>query len=59
MAKPVLFVTGNANKLQEVVQILGESYREKVQHISNWLLKSYMWMIMTLSELLFEHVTHR
>ena len=25
MSKPVVFVTGNANKLKEVVQILGES----------------------------------
>ena len=30
MSKQVVFVTGNANKLKEVVQILGESYREKV-----------------------------
>ena len=25
MSKPVVFVTGNANKLKEVVEILGES----------------------------------
>jgi len=31
MSKEVVFVTGNANKLKEVVQILGESYREKVR----------------------------
>lgn len=30
MSKPVVFVTGNANKLKEVLQILGESYREKI-----------------------------
>jgi inosine triphosphate pyrophosphatase len=30
MAKPIVFVTGNANKLKEVIQILGESYHQKI-----------------------------
>jgi len=34
MSKPIVFVTGNANKLKEVLQILGESYREKVSTFS-------------------------
>jgi len=38
MSKQVVFVTGNANKLKEVVQILGESYREKVSISTQFIL---------------------
>ena len=40
MSKAVVFVTGNANKLKEVVQILGESYREKVSTSGYLMLRS-------------------
>ena len=33
MAKPIVFVTGNANKLKEVVQILGTTFPQKVMYV--------------------------
>lgn len=31
MSRPVIFVTGNANKLKEVVMMLGETFEGKVR----------------------------
>lgn len=31
MSSPIVFVTGNANKLKEVVQILGECFVNQVK----------------------------
>ena len=41
MAKPIVFVTGNAKKLEEVVQILGKSFPHKVISNKKSTLKKY------------------
>lgn len=33
MSSPIVFVTGNANKLKEVVQILGDSFMNQVKFL--------------------------
>ena len=38
MSKPIVFITGNARKLEEVVQILGKSFPHTVSWCWQWML---------------------
>lgn len=42
MSKPIVFVTGNANKLKETLMILGEAFEGKVFESLNFVRQIYV-----------------